>query len=906
MPSRLSSLLVRDGLVGVKRMEKAFQRQVIYGGSLDTILLEMGLVPEDRLTQYLALASGLPPAARDEGNAVATDAASLISRELAERYRAVPVAIEQDAVRILVCAPLELVELEDLADLLDRPLQPLITPEYRWHLAYASVYGLDPPARFTTLARTHDVDPASTPVGRAPTVIVDERAPGYGKLAPVGADAETMKLMASLADSPAAATPLTTTDELGRVRRHTIIGLTPNRALSDGVVSSRASEEDTPPSGAALRARKSGQQPAAAPDTIPIAAPPIEPVLQASRTGAPVTQPRTSGMMRASGPVPRPASGPVPVQQSGAIPTTPTRGSGPVPTTRASGPIPTTRASGPIPTTRASGPIPTTRASGPIPTGRASRQTPISTAGRDSPLPIVRAREVLATAEDRDTVFLTLLRAARSRARWAGLLTVQGGAAIGRVALAEPGIDAGAVHTILIPLDAVSPFRTVVTNHQSHIGPLVSGDPSIDSMLLRMGGTMPPSALILPIVLRDRVVALVVAHRLTSDLKLVDVTELLPMANAASEAIGRLIVRHKAAGYRAPTDAAIVEVEAEMVDTKRITRGDAWSAPAPGGDGPPSVPGFEQGVEMSMEAGEPRAIDDVLSEIERADEGGAGDAIAEAVERAPETLGALVRRFPGKLRTDRFAVGGRTLRAAQYGGLLELVTRLGTVASELLIDRMGAAQRDTRFYATVCAAELRPRNAVFALAERMFDQDFGVRAAAVEALTGYPLGELGHALVRARRAVHSSDPDVVAAASGALVTLGDADAVSDLIGVVERGDRGGEHARRALVALTAQDFGASERKWRKWYDGARRRHRIEWLIEGLGHKDDAIRESAINVLRRLTGEYFGYHYDLPRKERDVAAERWAAWWRDVGHRRYAQTTESERHRPTAELPPRKD
>jgi hypothetical protein len=68
MPSRLSSLLVRDGLVGVKRMEKAFQRQVIYGGSLDTTLLEMGLVPEERLTQYLALTSGLPPANRAECN----------------------------------------------------------------------------------------------------------------------------------------------------------------------------------------------------------------------------------------------------------------------------------------------------------------------------------------------------------------------------------------------------------------------------------------------------------------------------------------------------------------------------------------------------------------------------------------------------------------------------------------------------------------------------------------------------------------------------------------------------------------------------------------------------------------------------------------------------------------------
>src|ERR1044071_5141428 len=127
MPSRLSSVLVRDGLVGVKRMEKAFQRQVIYGGSLDTILLEMGLVPEERLTQYLALAPGLPAAARDEGMVVDPAAVAVITQDMAERYRVVPGALEADAIRILVCSPLELSELEDLADALDRPLQPLIT-----------------------------------------------------------------------------------------------------------------------------------------------------------------------------------------------------------------------------------------------------------------------------------------------------------------------------------------------------------------------------------------------------------------------------------------------------------------------------------------------------------------------------------------------------------------------------------------------------------------------------------------------------------------------------------------------------------------------------------------------------------------------------------------------------------
>src|SRR5215218_1655660 len=107
MPSRLSSLLVRDGLVGVKRMEKAFQRQVIYGGALDTILLEMNLVPEERLTQYLALASGLPPAERDEGQEIGEDAVALISREMAEQYRAVPLAVSGETVRIMVCSPLE-------------------------------------------------------------------------------------------------------------------------------------------------------------------------------------------------------------------------------------------------------------------------------------------------------------------------------------------------------------------------------------------------------------------------------------------------------------------------------------------------------------------------------------------------------------------------------------------------------------------------------------------------------------------------------------------------------------------------------------------------------------------------------------------------------------------------------
>ena len=859
MPSRLSSLLVRDGLVGVKRMEKAFQRQVIYGGTLDTILLEMSLVPEERLTQYLALASGLPPAARDEGSVIEPAATQLVSRELAEQYRAVPLSIDGEAVRMLVCAPLELTELENLADLLDRPLQPLITPEYRWHLVFAAAYGLDEPARYATLARALDVDAPPAPVGRGTSVIVEEPAPALARtatppatgvpvpvalvetqptgptatpatagavLAPISPDEATLKMV--VAEAPDSSVPgpelgapgPEPAEDGGRLRRATMLGVNPNRAITEAGTGS----------------------PARLPAT------------EATGTLGPAPAPRTIALTMVS---PDPA-----------------------------------RARAQV------GPVRTIKK--PIRVETA----PLEELGKDSPLPIVHAREMLATAADRDAVFMTLLRACRSRARYAGLLAVQGGAAIGRVALAESGIDVAAIASVLIPLDAMSPFRSVVTNQQPHIGPITAGNPAIDPMIRRFGGTTPTSVLLLPIVLRGRTVAVVVAHRLHHDIKLIDVTELLPLASATADALSRLIVKHKAAGYRAPTDHAVVAIEADQIDTKRLAReAGPWRAP----DGEverPSVPVLEQRTELTITAEPPRSMDEVLAEIERATESGAEDAIADAVERAPEALGALMRRFPGRLRVDRFSVGGRALRAAQYGGLLELCVRLGSVAAELLIDKMAAPQRDVRFYATVCAAELRPRSAVYALVERVFDQDFGVRAMALEALSGYPMQDLANAMSRARRAVRSTDPEVVLAATRAIVELGDIEAIGDLISVVETPGRSGEHARKALVGLTAQDFGASERKWRKWWEGAKSKHRIEWLIDGLVHKEDAVREAAIGDLRRLTGEYFGYHHDLPRRERDLAAERWSAWWRESGQRRFV-AREDERLRPTGVLPARR-
>jgi hypothetical protein len=91
-----------------------------------------------------------------------------------------------------------------------------------------------------------------------------------------------------------------------------------------------------------------------------------------------------------------------------------------------------------------------------------------------------------------------------------------------------------------------------------------------------------------------------------------------------------------------------------------------------------------------------------------------------------------------------------------------------------------------------------------------------------------------------------------------------------------------EAAEKALVALTKQDLGSKPRRWEAWWKKHQGEERAEWLFAGLSHKTIEIRASAEEELRALTGQYFGYHFDLPKLEREQARVRWQAWWYESG------------------------
>jgi hypothetical protein len=122
-------------------------------------------------------------------------------------------------------------------------------------------------------------------------------------------------------------------------------------------------------------------------------------------------------------------------------------------------------------------------------------------------------------------------------------------------------------------------------------------------------------------------------------------------------------------------------------------------------------------------------------------------------------------------------------------------------------------------------------------------------------------------------------------AAGALGELRNARAVSALIEALGGPAAVAQTAARALVEITKQDFGQNRKKWGAWWEAHKGTDRIAWLLEGLSHKSPEIRFSSSEELRLITGEYFGYHFDLPKREREEARERWQAWWYQSGHAR---------------------
>lgn len=136
----LGSLLVHEGLVAPDRMAEAIERQATFRISLDTALLEMGLLDEAAMVRALSSFTGYPPADTNLLG-LASDAAAAFPRDWAEQLGLAPCRVGPDEVLAVACRPLEPARLEELSARVGVPVRLHAAPEFRVREAFARVYG---------------------------------------------------------------------------------------------------------------------------------------------------------------------------------------------------------------------------------------------------------------------------------------------------------------------------------------------------------------------------------------------------------------------------------------------------------------------------------------------------------------------------------------------------------------------------------------------------------------------------------------------------------------------------------------------------------------------------------------------------------------------------------------------
>ncbi|MFO0603805.1 MAG: HEAT repeat domain-containing protein [Polyangiales bacterium] len=512
----------------------------------------------------------------------------------------------------------------------------------------------------------------------------------------------------------------------------------------------------------------------------------------------------------------------------------------------------------------------------------------------------------LDAAHDRDAVVDAMLAHVHERFAYAALFVVQGAQGAGVAALGEGALGA-ALRGVSFELERPSTFRLAFESGAVEVA-RVEPDTLDAEVRARLQRPVAEEVVVAPVRIGAKVALLLWADNGRRAPTALAVRELDAFIKRCAAAFERLIAARKRPN-RASQPQITLATSARPVERAPLPdrsarlhalRGALSSdAPAPATSAPPPL-WSDRPVEpeVGREAPPPglkatpvRAPGDVCASVVRELLEGSSPvpgALDTLLAHGDAGLDALLRAFPGPHRPRRAEPGARAAALDEGAPLLRAVVAFRQAAAPRLVKALDDVDPDVRYCAVACLGECAHPSAIAPLVARLFDDDDAVRAAAVDALRAHQRFEEFEGAGRAVRA-SLSDPRAAArrAAAAALSELRDAEAVPALVAALGDADAGVvEAAHRALTVITRQDFGAMAAPWVTWWGRSGQQHRVVWLIDALLHPEPAVRHEASEELKRLTGQYFGYYFNLPKRDRERAHQRYVEWWKGDGAQRF--------------------
>ena len=147
---RLGAVLLERKYVSDEALQQAIQRHSEMGGRLANILVNLGLVSEQRIARAIEESIGIPQVILPRVE-VAPEALAKIPADLAYELGALPFALEDNRLRVAFLDPLDALSIEEIEDFSESTVEPYqaLSKEIAWGLAtYYPELGLEPPADF--------------------------------------------------------------------------------------------------------------------------------------------------------------------------------------------------------------------------------------------------------------------------------------------------------------------------------------------------------------------------------------------------------------------------------------------------------------------------------------------------------------------------------------------------------------------------------------------------------------------------------------------------------------------------------------------------------------------------------------------------------------------------------------
>lgn len=575
--STLSSLLAAQG-VTTRAIEEAISKQVVLGSDLATNLLDVGGVSEELLLKVLAEASGLPPAPLGSLAPPMHTALALVSADVANRENILPFTLVGTLLTLIVAEPL--VSPDQLGFGTKITVNQVIAPLPRIRQAISKAYRIPLDKRFTRLIGKMGEPSASSSrfdIQDEPTQVSGIPLIDLGIVRPATQTPATL----AAGGSPATVTvPLPIPAPVAPVK--------PAPAPAPARVSDADGPVTAPPGG---MPKSVGEH--AAPQTIPGDVALAKGNAPAWAARAPIVQvveppagwrPLTSDDMPETIPAPRlaamggkpggsPLSAPIPPTAAAAAPAAPkaaqtkdAKDDDAAPVSRRTAGLPKRetargRAAGGLFRRAAAGehkpreqqPAPQFAAEPPPNERRGSVRV-----RRKGPFTAPQAEEELAEATATDVVLDTLFSFAQQFFEYTVLFVVSGEMADGRDACG-PGLTATQIKNIKFPLDQPSLLQLARDRKAPVTAPPVSH--GVDVQIIRdlarearfVDGYRSAVA-VLPVVVRNRVVALLLGDDGHVDADLSTLGDVIIILGRTVEALERVILRKKlGAAGRSPS-----------------------------------------------------------------------------------------------------------------------------------------------------------------------------------------------------------------------------------------------------------------------------------------------------------------------------------------------------------------